>query len=55
MKDFKKMHKNSEWVALVNYQLSDTEKQLMDKDEKTDAELLLMGELHKKFESQPST
>ena len=55
MKDFKKMHKDSEWVALVNYQLSDTEKQLMDKDEKTDAELLLMGELHRKFESQPST
>ena len=55
MKDFKKMHKDSEWVALVNYQLSDTEKQLMEKDEKTEAELLLMGELHKKFESQPST
>jgi hypothetical protein len=55
MKDFKKMHKDSEWVALVNYQLSDTEKQLMEKDEKTDAELLLMGELHRKFESQPST
>ena len=54
MKDFKKMHKDSEWVALVNYQLSDTEKQLME-DEKTEAELLLMGELHKKFESQPST
>ena len=49
------MHKDSEWVALVNYQLSDTEKQLMEKDEKTEAELLLMGELHKKFESQPST
>jgi UDP-2,3-diacylglucosamine pyrophosphatase LpxH len=54
MKDFKKMHKDSEWVALVNYQLSDAEKQLIDKDEKTDEELILLGDIYKKFEKNPS-
>lgn len=54
MKDFKKMHKDSEWVALVNYQLSDAEKKLIDKDEKTDEELILLGDIYKKFEKNPS-
>jgi|TARA_R110001592_G_scaffold362842_1_gene678497 UDP-2,3-diacylglucosamine pyrophosphatase LpxH len=54
MKDFKKMHKDSEWVALVNYKLSDAEKQLIDKAEKTDEELILLGDIHKKFEIKPS-
>lgn len=54
MKDFKKMHKDSEWVALVNYKLSDAEKQLIDKSEKTDEELILLGDIHKKFEKNPS-
>ena len=54
MKDFKKMHKDSEWAALVNYQLSATEKELMDKAEKTDEEMISLGVLHKKFEAVPS-
>tara|TARA_R100000935_G_scaffold51760_1_gene78566 strand:- start:82 stop:414 length:333 start_codon:yes stop_codon:yes gene_type:complete len=54
MKDFKKMHKDSEWVALVNYKLSDAETQLIDKAEKTDEELILLGDLYEKFEENPS-
>jgi hypothetical protein len=54
MKDFKKMHKDSEWVALVNYQMSATEKELVDKVEKTDEDLNALRDLHAKFETSPS-
>lgn len=54
MKDFEKMHKDSEWVFLVNYQLSDAETQLINKDEKTDEELNLLSSLHKKFKAEAS-
>ena len=54
MKDFKKMHKDAEWVALVNYKLSDAETQLIDKAKKTDEELILLGDLDEKFEENPS-
>jgi hypothetical protein len=54
MKDFKKMHKDSEWVALVNYQMSATEKELVDKLEKTDEDLNALRDLQAKFETSPS-
>ena len=54
MKDFKKISAESDWVALVNYQLSDAETELINKAEKTEEDIASMGELHARFEEAPS-
>jgi hypothetical protein len=55
MKDFQKINKDSEWVALVNYQVSATEQELLDKDEKTEEDLDSLRVLHSKFVTAPTT
>lgn len=54
MKDFKKMSNTSDWVTLVKYELTASEAELRNKEEKTAEDFASLKAVFEKFEAAPS-